>query len=102
MKGGNICAHDEKIYDIRLVRSISSNYIHNSLNLNQNKNLGFQDLFSIVIILKILLFPEEFNKFFSIFVRNLEELKQKLHSIEFQCVLNKMGFPENYKELLAI
>ena len=51
----NICAHDEKLFDIRLKKSISMTDTHIKYNLSL-KNVkycnGFKDLFSIVIIFK--------------------------------------------------
>ena len=61
---------------------------------------GYKDLFSIIIILKILLKESEFKKFYTILINDLEELKENIKSIEFSQILNKMGFPERYKELL--
>ena len=61
---------------------------------------GYKDLFSIIIILKVLLKEVEFKKFYSILINDLEELKENIKSIDFIQILNKMGFPPNYKKLL--
>lgn len=99
----NICAHDEKLYDIRLKNTIMQNDIHKFFKLNlqngQNTN-GFKDLFSIVIILKVLLNDEEFKEFYIIILNEIERLKNEIKSIEFSEVLNKMGFVEDYENLL--
>ncbi len=97
----NICAHDEKLYDVNFKRSISLNFIHKNLNLNNTK-LGSKDLFSIIIILKVLLSSSDFNKFYSILINDIEKLKVDVVSIDFNVILNKMGFPQNYKEILII
>lgn len=52
----NICAHDEKLYDVSLRFKISSNSYHSMLKIEKvkgNYKNGVQDLFSIVLILKL-------------------------------------------------
>lgn len=93
----NLCAHDEKLYDIRLRKNIANTKYHNSLNIS---DIGYKDLFSIVIILKMLLEEKDFLKFYNILIDDLDELKQNVKSISFINILDKMGFPENYKDLL--
>ena len=61
---------------------------------------GYKDLFSIIIILKVLLKEVEFKKFYSILINDLEELKENIKSIDFIQILNKMGFPKKYEKLL--
>lgn len=63
----NICAHDEKLYDVKLRFKISSNKYHSSLNIPKLKGnyiKGVQDLFSVVLILKQMLEKEEFHQFY--------------------------------------
>ena len=99
----NICAHDEKLYDLKLNNAIIKNNIHFNYNLDLQDGKysnGYKDLFSIIIILKVLLKEIEFKKFYTILINDLEELKENIKSIDFIQILNKMGFPQNYKKLL--
>ena len=99
----NICAHDEKLYDLKLNNAIVKNNIHFSFNLNLEDGKysnGYKDLFSIIIILKVLLKEIEFKKFYTILINNLEELEENIKSINFIQILDKMGFPADYKKLL--
>lgn len=99
----NICAHDEKLYDIRLKNTIMQNDIHKQFNLvlqNGQYVNGYKDLFSIVIILKVLLDEGEFKEFYSIVINEIENLKSAIKSIEFSEVLDKMGIVEDYKNLI--
>lgn len=99
----NICAHDEKLYDLRLNNAIIKNKIHSCFNLDlQDKKYsnGYKDLFSIIIILKVLLKEIEFKNLYTVLLNNLEDLKKDIKSIEYNKILNKMGFPKNYKKLL--
>lgn len=99
----NICAHDEKLYDLKLNNAIIKNNIHFNYNLELKDgeySNGYKDLFSIIIILKVLLKDAEFKKFYNILINDLKELKENIKSIEFLQILNKMGFPKDYKKLL--
>lgn len=101
----NICAHDEKLYDVKLRYKISSTQYHKKLQIKQDKGnytKGVKDLFSIVIILKELLSEKDFEEFYKLIVSNIEELKINIKSINIYKILYKMGFPRNYKRLLKI
>lgn len=101
----NICAHDEKLYDIKMKNRISSTTYHKKLkiaNKNGNYQYATRDLFSIVIALKLLLEEEQFNRFYTDIKRSIEKLKKELHTISIDEVLYKMGFPKNYKRLLKL
>ncbi len=99
----NICAHDEKLYDLRLNNAIIKNKIHSYFNLDlhdKKYSNGYKDLFSITIILKVLLKEIEFKNFYTVLLNNLVDLKKDIKSIEYNKILNKMGFPKNYEKLL--
>ncbi|MCI8999411.1 MAG: Abi family protein [Clostridia bacterium] len=101
----NICAHDEKLYDINLRFKISNNEYHSILKIQKEKENyknGLQDLFSIVIILKVMLEKEQFSRFYKALIKNIQILKKQIHTIEFYKILNKMGFPSNYKKILYL
>lgn len=101
----NICAHDEKLYDVSLRFKISSNSYHSMLKIEKlkgNYKNGVQDLFSVVLILKIMLEKEQFNQFYKSLIKNIQELNKKINNIAFIKVLDKMGFPRNYKKLLNL
>ena len=101
----NICAHDEKLYDVKLKSRISTTKYHKILNIenkNGNYKLATRDLFSIAIILKFLLEKEDFNNFYNKIIKNIEILKKEITTISINKVLYKMGFPDNYKDLLHL
>lgn len=98
----NICAHDEKLYDIKMKNRISSTIYHKRLKIehkNGNYQLATRDLFSVIIILKMLLEKEQFNEFYSNIIKLIKKLDNQLSSIHINKVLYKMGFPKNYKDL---
>ena len=101
----NICAHDEKLYDFKFRNAIVQNKYHINYKLNLNdlsKSNGYKDLFSIVIILKMMLKKDEFEQFYNIIIQELSILEFNIKSISYELILNKMGFPVNYKELLEM
>ena len=99
----NICAHDEKLYDVILKNRINITDYHKKLGLVKNKEaMATRDLFSIIIILKILLKEIDFQKFYSLLLSYIDDLETELKTISINKVLNKMGFPKNYKDLLNL
>lgn len=101
----NVCAHDEKLYDIRMKYKIPNSIYHEQLEIKRvqgNYIKGVKDLFSIIIILKELLTKEEFARFYTLIVIEIEELSSVVSSININKILNKMGFPKKYKELLDL
>ena len=101
----NICAHDEKLYDIKMKNRISSTIYHKKLKI-ENKNGNYQyatrDLFSIIIALKLLLEKEQFNRFYTEIIKSIEKLKEELYTIQINKVMYKMGFSKDYKKLLKL
>ncbi len=100
----NICAHDEKLYDIRTKSRIYPTIYHKKLHILRNNRVLYatRDLFSIVIILKMLLEKEKFNIFYTEIINSIEMLEKQLHTISIDKVLYKMGFPKNYRKLLKL
>lgn len=92
-------------YDVKLKSRISTTKYHKVLNIenkNGNYKLATRDLFSVVIILKLLLEKEDFNNFYAEIIKNIETLEKELTTVSIKKVLYKMGFPDNYKDLLNL
>lgn len=101
----NICAHDEKLYDIKMNSRIFSTEYHKNLKIESkdgNYLYGTRDLFSVVIILKILLENIDFNDFYKKLIKDIEQLKKTITTVKINIILKKMGFPNNYSELLKL
>ena len=101
----NICAHDEKLYDVKMNSRIFSTKYHKKLkieNKNGNYLYGTRDLFSIVIVLKILLEDKEFYNFYKMLIKDIEQLRKTIITVKSNIILKEMGFPNNYKKLLKI
>lgn len=101
----NICAHDEKLYDIKMKNRISSTIFHKKLGIkckNRNYEFATRDLFSVVISLKMLLEKKEFECFYKILIKDIKELQNCITTIRIEDILKRMGFPKNYKKLLKL
>lgn len=101
----NICAHNEKLYDVILKNRINTTTYHKKLNLIKTDGktvYATRDLFSIVIILKVLLENQQFIEFYNRIIETIKELESNLLSLKIDKVLYKMGFPKNYKNLLEL
>lgn len=101
----NICAHDEKLYDVILKNRINTTDYHKKLDLIKTDGktaYATRDLFSIVIILKVLLEKEQFNEFYNRIIKAIKELEDKLLLLKIDKVLYKMGFSKNYINLLEL
>ena len=63
---------------------------------------GINDLFALIIILKRVLRSDDFHIMLNEISYELDYLKGRLHSISIGKVLDKMGFPKNYKDIVRM
>ncbi|MEL1136079.1 Abi family protein [Desulfitobacterium sp. THU1] len=102
----NACAHDERFYGLKSVNKkgrpnmIKSNPLHAKLAIPKDSSgnyiYGKNDLFAVVIILKLMLPKNSFNKFHSALKTEIDKLDKQLNTISVEDVLDKMGFPRNW------
>lgn len=99
----NLCAHDERIYCYRSKLIIPDTDIHKALNIEKGTNgnyiQGKNDFFSLMIVLKYLLEPSDFNTFFNKVNGRLISLDKSLSSINIEVIKESMGFPYNWSEI---
>ena len=101
----NLCAHEDILYENRTQRFIVDTKFHHRLNIpimNGEYIYGKNDLFALVIILKQLLKTDDFNLLINEFSYEVDKLAGRLSTIKIDKVLDKMGFPVNYKEIARI
>lgn len=101
----NLCAHEDICYINRTQKAIDDTKYHKLLYIpinNEEYIYGKNDLFSLVIILKTLLDPDNFNLFINEVSYELDRLSGKLNVIKIEKVLHEMGFPNNYKEIVRL
>lgn len=99
----NLCAHEDILYDHRTQRSIPDNNIHKMLNIEKQEEeykYGKNDLFALIIIFKYMLSPDEFREMIREMSYEIDILKGKINSVPVETVLNRIGFPMNWKEII--
>ena len=98
-KHRNVCAHGDRFFNYRTKDSITDTGIHEKLHIPQvsgRYQMGKNDLFSEVIILKYLLDKEDFRNFYY-------ELKACLKKqAPGEDILALMGFPDNWMSILRM
>jgi len=100
----NLCAHDERVFNSKS-GIIPNTSIHNTLNIPIVKGeyiCGKKDVFSLVIVLKILLSDDEFRTFYNKVNGRIVSLSGKISTSYLTNVLNEMGFPSNWKDIRNI
>lgn len=101
----NLCAHEDILYNHRTQRSIGDTKYHYVLNIplmDGDYIYGKNDFFSLIIILKQLLREDEFRLLVNEMSYEINILAGKLKTIQIGKVLDVMGIPTNFKELLNI
>lgn len=99
----NLCAHEDILYDHRSQRIIGDTPYHSLLNIPKMDGeyiYGKDDVFALIIILKQLLRADDFHMLIQELSYEIDVLAGKLKSIEIGKVLDMMGFPENYKDII--
>ena len=101
----NLCAHEDIVYDNRTQKSIDDSIYHRKLNISMMNNeyiYGKNDLFALIIILKSFLKDSEVKDLVLEIDNAVNNLEYNLRSIPVAKVLDKMGFPENWKDIQDI
>lgn len=101
----NLCAHEDILYDHRTQKIIGDTKYHDGLDIPTTDGeyiYGKDDLFALIIILKQLLRPEEFRLLINELSYEIDILCGKLKVINIGKVLDTMGFPRNFREILNL
>ena len=98
----NLCAHEDILYDHRTQKNIPDNRYHYLLNIEMTDdeyNFGKNDLFSVIIIMKQMLNKEEFHDLIYEIGYEIDLLDGKVKSVPLNLILNKIGFPDNWRDI---
>ena len=101
----NLCAHEDILFENKTQKAISDTIIHEKLNINKIDDeyiYGKNDLFALVIILKQMLSKDDFKKMINELESATDNLNYHITTIKIEKVLNRMGFPLNWKEIANI
>ena len=98
----NVCAHEDILYDHRTQRVIPDIRFHELLNIPKDEDgyiYGKNDLFSLVIMLKVMLSKDDFNEMFSEIKREVKTLDDIVNTVPLDTILNRIGFPSNWQTI---
>ena len=101
----NLCAHEDILYENKTQKAIDDTVFHQLLRIKKVDDefvQGKNDLFALIIIMKQMLHMEDFKNMTIELDNVIETLNYNLHTIEISQVLDRMGFPINWKDLANI
>ncbi len=101
----NLCAHEDILYENKTNSTINNTIYHQLLKIPKEEDeyiYGKNDLFALIIILKQMLTIEDFKNMTIEMDNVIETLNYNLKTISIETVLNRMGFPLNWKDLSKI
>lgn len=101
----NLCAHEDVLYEHKASRPIGDCHFHKLLEIPQENGTyiyGKDDLFALIIILKRMLRADDFYLMMENLDYEINLLAGKLKAIHIDKVLDRMGFPTNYKEIVRL
>lgn len=101
----NLCAHEDILFENRTQRELDDTIYHKMLGISKMDGeyiYGKNDIFALIIIIKQLIKPNEFKNLVEEIAHALNNLEYNLKTITIVKVLDRMGFPENWKDLANI
>lgn len=103
----NLCAHDERYYDVTYKSALSTSYISNFSifgipSSSGNYAYGTKDAFSIAIILALLLSKTDIKEFVSSMDKEFSKLSTQIKTIPANHIMLKMGYGPNWKKLTQL
>lgn len=102
----NLCAHEDILYDHRTSRAIPNNEYHNILNISTDEAgeyiYGKNDLYAIILIMKKMLSDGEFHDIIFEIGYEIDILDSKVDTVSLNSILNKIGFPDNWRKIVDL
>ena len=101
----NLCAHEDIVYEHRTEKAIINTPMHEKLNIpimDDEYIYGKHDIFSVIIIMKYVLRKDDFRMFLKEIEYEIEKLDGIIDSIPVEKILDRMGIPQNYLEILEL
>ena len=101
----NLCAHEDIVFDHKTERFIPDSEYHKKLNIFKMDDeyiYGKNDIFAVIIIFKYLLEDDEFRLMLKEFDYELQELDSRISSIPIEKIMDAMGIPKNYLDIINI
>lgn len=101
----NLCAHEDIVYEHRTEKSIINTPIHEKMvipRMDDEYIYGKNDIFAVLIILKYLLRETDFHMMMKEIEYEIEKLDGRVDSISIEKILDRMGIPKNYMEIINL
>ena len=101
----NLCAHEDIVFEHRTQKEIPDTKYHWELKIpltNDEYIYGKNDIYAVIIMLKFMLDANDFRSFIKEIDYELSILDGKVNIIEQEKILNRMGFPVNWKDIIDI
>ena len=101
----NLCAHEDIVYEHKTEKSIVNTIYHEKLNIPRMDDeyiYGKNDIFAVLIILKFLLRNDDFRYMMKEIDYEINKLDGKIDSIPIDRVLDRMGIPNNYMDIIDL
>ncbi len=101
----NLCAHEDIVYENKTQRCIDNTIYHQLLKIDKMDDeyiYGKNDLFALIIIIRQLLSNQEVSNLTEEINHAISNLEYNLKTIPILKVLDRMGFPENWKDIERI
>lgn len=101
----NVCAHEDMLYDHRTQRVIPDCQYHYLLDIDmtdEEYNFGKNDLYALVIIMKQMLTNSEFRELIYEIGYEIDVLDGKVDVVPLNQILNKIGFPDNWRDIIDL
>lgn len=101
----NLCAHEDIVFENKTQRVIADTKYHRLLKIditNDEYIYGKNDVFALIIVMKQMLKYDEFKNLALEIGHIIANLKLNLKSISIEKVLDRMGFPNNWEELIEM
>ncbi len=101
----NLCAHEDILYDNKTQKEINNTVYHRLLGIEKQEDeyiYGKNDLFALFMIMKQMLSKEEFQSMMLEIDGYINNLNYNLNTISVYKILERMGFPRNWKDLATI
>lgn len=98
----NLCAHEDIVYEHRTQKEISTTKYHRELNIpmtDEEYVYGKNDIFAVIIMLKCMLNKDDFSSLINEIDYDLNVLDGKVNIVPQEKILDRMGFPSNWKDI---
>ena len=100
----NLCAHEDIVFEHKTERVIPDTKYHEYMNIPKMDGeyiYGKNDLFAVIIIFKIMLNKKDFRLMMKEIEYEIELLDGRVDTISINKILDGMGFPKEYINIIG-